>query len=122
MSVGVRLFVSSATFGGSIALVYWLVAREPAGMWLLSIMGAALGFVAGYATVAERHADLAGDDPHARYSAVEIGRFTQRSIWPPLAALGACALLLGLTQWPVVAGFGLVMLGVAIGALVAESR
>jgi hypothetical protein len=40
------LFASSALFGVTIAVVYWLLSHEAAGTTLLACMAAALGVVA----------------------------------------------------------------------------
>ena len=68
MTVGLRLFISSAVFAIGIALAYWLVAHEITGTFLLGFMAFALSFVAGYMIVAEREADLWGDKADAKQS------------------------------------------------------
>ena len=68
VTIGLRLFISSAVFAIAIAMAYWLVAHEITGTFLLGFMAFALSFVAGYMIVAEREADLWGDRADAKRS------------------------------------------------------
>ena len=106
MKTFVALMLSSAGFGVIIAVVYWFVAHGAAGTVLLGLMGAALVFTAGYALIAERQADLEGDDGHATFDTTrgeDIGIFTPHSAYPVLVAVCAAAFLFGIVWSPLVA-------------------
>ncbi|HEY6487317.1 MAG TPA: cytochrome c oxidase subunit 4 [Candidatus Cybelea sp.] len=125
MKAFVGLFAIAAAFGAAIAVAYWFVAHEEAtGTALLGIMAAALAFAAGYAVVAERDAQLEGDDPSEttqRVSGEDLGIFTTNSPWPILIALCTLALLTG-TLWSPLLGFaGLVGMLLCFWRLGAES-
>jgi hypothetical protein len=121
----VRLFAIAALFGLAIALAYWLVAhREAAGTALLGIMAMALAFTAGYAVVAERDARLESDDPAetmAGAAGEDLGVFTTHSAWPPLVAICALAVLVGLVWLPLLCAAALVALVLSFWRLGAES-
>ncbi|MBV8434451.1 MAG: cytochrome c oxidase subunit 4 [Candidatus Eremiobacteraeota bacterium] len=123
MKTFVGLFGASALFGIALAVAYWFVAHEEAtGTVLLGCMAAALVFTAGYAVVAERSADLDGDDPNGpleRAAGEELGVFTTHSAWPILVA--SCSLLtLAGTLWSpalaVAAGIALILCCWRLGA------
>jgi hypothetical protein len=121
----VGLFSFAAAFGGVIAVVYWFVAHEEAtGTALLGIMAAALAFAAGYAVVAERDADLEGDDPSESSENVageDLGIFTLRSPYPILLAFCTLAVLTGMLWSPLLAGAGLIGMLLCFWRLGAES-
>lgn len=119
------LFAIAAAFGAAIAVAYWFVAHEEAtGTALLGVMAAALAFAAGYAVVAERDADLEGDDPNEttlRVTGEELGIFTTNSPWPILIALCTLALLTGALWSPLLGLAGLVGMLLCFWRLGAES-
>lgn len=121
----VGVFAVSAIFGLVVAVVYWFTAhREAAGTALLGIVGAAMAFAAIAAMLAERDADLEADDPNANAGAEageDLGVFTTQSAWPPLVAVSALALLLGVLWSPLVAACALVALVLCLWRLGAES-
>jgi Cytochrome c oxidase subunit IV len=125
MKSGIVLFISSAIFGVSIAAVYWLSSRDPAGTVLLAVMAAALVFGACYMLLAERHADLSGDRPEASPGderGVRIGIFTTRSPWTILCAAGGALIVWGLAiSWALTAA-GFAVLAFAVARLIIESR
>lgn len=119
MTIGLRLFLSSAAFSIAIAVAYWLVAREPTGTMLLGFMAFGLSFVAGYMIVAEREADLWGDRATADNgdAAGEIvGSYSIRSPLPLATAAAITCIGLGLVVSPTVAAIGVIAL-LALGAL-----
>jgi uncharacterized membrane protein YjdF len=119
MKVGLRLFVSSGVFAIVIAVAYWLLAREPAGTMLLGFLAFALSFIAGYMIVAEREADLCGDDAKADNtgSAGEIvGSYTIRSPLPIASAAAVTCVGFGLVVSPTIAALGIIAI-FALGAL-----
>jgi hypothetical protein len=125
MKVALGLFVSSAAFTATLALVYWLLSRDPAGTTLLSFMTAALLVVAGYLVFAERDADLYADRPDAtmRDAAGEhVGTYITHSPIPFWVGIAVTAIVLGLVVSPAAAGLGLVALAVLGALLVVRSR
>jgi hypothetical protein len=106
VTIGLRLFLSSAAFGIAIAVAYWLTSRESIGTFMLGIMAFGLSFVAGYMIVAEREADLIGDrkDASIESGAGElVGTYTIRSPLPLGAALAITSVGLGIVVSPVIA-------------------
>lgn len=125
MTVGLRLFVSSALFALVIAVAYWFVAHEITGTFLLGFMAFALAFVAGYTIVAEREADLWGDKGDANQSDAAgelVGTYSIRSPLPIWAALALTAVALGLVISPTIAALGIIA-ALIVGALfILQSR
>jgi hypothetical protein len=125
MTIGLRLFISSAVFSIVIAATYWVLAREPAGTMLLGFMAFALCFVAGYMIVAEREADLWGDDTTAAANDAAgevVGTYSIHSPLPFWAALALTFVCLGLVISPAVAALGAIA-ALALGALfIVQSR
>ena len=125
MTVGLRLFLSSATFGIAIAVAYWFTSREIIGTFMLGIMAFGLSFVAGYMIVAEREADLIGDEKNATIQAGAgelIGTYTVTSPLPLGSALAVTFIGLGIVVSPVIAVLGILAV-LAFGALlVIQSR
>ena len=125
MKTFVGLFAIDAAFGFAIAITYWFVAREEAaGTALLAVMGTALAFTAAYAVLAERDADLEGDDPNEsneRIAGEIVDVFTTESPWPILIALCTLALLTGLLWSPLLGVAGLVGMILCFWRLGAES-
>ena len=118
MKIGVRLFLSSMTFGIVIATIYILTTHDVIGAIFLGGMALALAIVAGYIVVAEREANLASDYKDRTPADVvgeELGTFTTESYWPVLAAAGVTFLILGVVFLPGIS-FGLVLVG---GGLIA---
>ena len=106
MTIGLRLFISSAVFSIAIAAAYWITSREIIGTFMLGIMAFALSFVAGYMIVAEREADLVGDKSTASIAdgAGElVGTYTVRSPLPLGAALAVTLAGVGLVLSPTIA-------------------
>ncbi len=110
MTVGLRLFLSSAAFGIAIAAAYWFTSRESIGTLMLGIMAFGLTFVAGYMIVAEREADLIGDrkDATIESGAGElVGTYTVTSPLPIGAAFAVTSIGLGIVMSPAIAVLGL---------------
>jgi len=125
MTIGLRLFISSAVFSIVIAVAYWFVAHEPAGTFLLGFMAFALTFLAGYMIVAEREADLWGDDGAAtgQDAAGEVvGTYSISSPLPLWSAAALASIGLGLVISPAIAAMGAIA-ALALGALfIVQSR
>lgn len=125
MKTFILFFAASAIFGGVTGLAYWFVAHEEAtGTVLLGCMAAALAFTAAYAVIAEKSADLPGDDPKEtpEYVAGEdLGVFTTHSAWPILVAISSLAMLVGLLWSPLIGFSGLIALLLCLWRLGAES-
>jgi hypothetical protein len=119
MKVGLRLFLSSSAFAIVIAVVYWLLAREPAGTILLGFLAFALSFIAGYMIVAEREADLCGDDAtgdNNRSAGEVVGSYAIRSPLPIASAAALTCVGLGLVVSPTIAVMGVIAI-LALGTL-----
>jgi hypothetical protein len=100
---GIGLFLSSTAFGIIIATAYWFSSHHIGGTILLALMGTGLAFAALWALLAERDADLSGDDPHmlqTQAAGEEIGIFTSASAWPILMAAAIAVTLAGIV-WSV---------------------
>ncbi|HEX3672376.1 MAG TPA: cytochrome c oxidase subunit 4 [Candidatus Cybelea sp.] len=125
MKTFVALFGTSAAFGCAIAVAYFFVAHEEgAGTALLGFMAAALCFTALYAVVAERDADLEGDDPRetgADVAGEDLGIFTSESAYPILIAVCTLALLTGMLWSPLLGIAGLIGMLLCLWRLGAES-
>ena len=122
MKTGIALFVSSAAFGVLIATAYWLSSRHAGGTILLGLMATGLAFATLWAVLAERDADLSGDDPHMtqlQAGGEDLGIFTSSSAWPILMAASVAVTLCG-TIWSVpllIAGLaGISLTGWRLGA------
>ncbi len=125
MTIGLRLFISSAVFAIGIAVAYWLVAHEITGTFLLGFMAFALVFIAGYMIVAEREADLLGDRTDAKIgdgAGEVVGTYSIHSplpFWTALAIAGVC---LGLVLSPTIAALAVIAL-LTLGAFfIVQSR
>jgi hypothetical protein len=119
MKVGLRLFLSSGAFAIVIAIAYWLLAREPAGTILLGFLAFALSLIAGYMIVAERDADLWGDDANANNTEAAgevVGIYSIRSPLPIASATALTCVGLGLVVSPTIAVMGIIAI-IALGAL-----
>ncbi len=117
--MGLQLFLSSGAFAIVIAVAYWLLARESAGTLLLGFLAFALSIMAAYMIVAEREADLWGDDAQADNSAAAgevVGTYSIRSPLPIASAAALTCVGLGLVVSPTIAVMGVIAI-FALGAL-----
>jgi len=125
VTVGLRLFLSSAAFGIAIALAYWFTSYEIIGTFMLGIMAFGLSFVAGYMIVAEREADLIGDKGQATIedgAGELVGTYTIRSPLPLVTAAVVTSVGLGIVLSPTIAILGL-LATLVLGALfIVQSR
>lgn len=121
----VGLFGIASLFGLAIAVTYWFVSHhEGAGTAFLGFMFAALAFATGYAVLAERDADLEGDDPDSTTEDVageDLGIFTTATPYPILIAIAALALLTGILWSPLLGIAGLAGMLLCFWRLGAES-
>jgi hypothetical protein len=120
----VGLFLSSAVFGASISIIYWFSSHEYAGTLLLGFMFCGLAFAALYAMLAEREAQIDGDDKALRHKEVageDVGIFTKESPWPPLLALSILWFLIGLIWSDFMLFTGVVAMLLCLWRLGAES-
>ncbi|HEY0381026.1 MAG TPA: cytochrome c oxidase subunit 4 [Candidatus Elarobacter sp.] len=125
MKTALGLFVSSAIFTGTIAVVYWFIAHEPAGTMLLGFMSAALIVVALYMVFAERDADLYADDKDATMADAageHVGTYITHSPAPFWIGVALACVMLGLVVSPAAAGLGVVALFLLGGLLIVRSR
>jgi hypothetical protein len=99
MRTFVGLFMSSAVFGAAISIIYWFASHEYAGALLLGFMFCGLAFAAGYAMLAERDAEIQGDDPqrqHKEAAGEDVGIVTKESAWPTALAFSILWFFIGL--------------------------
>lgn len=125
MKTSRMIFVSSATFTGTIALVYWFITREPVGTMMLGFMTAALIVVACYMFFAERDARLWGDNGDATMADAageHVGTYVTHSPIPFWIGVALTGILLGFVVAPAAAGLGLVALLILIGLMIVRSR
>jgi hypothetical protein len=125
VTIGLRLFVSSAVFGIVIAIAYWYTSHEIIGTLMLGIMAFGLSFVAGYMIVAEREADLIGDKKQAaiKDGAGElVGTYTLRSPVPICIAAAVTFVGLGIVVSPIIAVLGLLASLALAVILIIQSR
>lgn len=125
MTIGRRLFVSSAVFGVVIAVVYWYSSHNPDGTFLLGFMATALIFAALYMFFAEREANLIGDRndaSNADAAGERLGVFTVATAWPITLAFGVFITLLGLAIFHALAYAGAVIFFYGLYQLGRESR
>ncbi len=119
MKIGLRLFLSSGAFAIVIAVAYWLLADEPAGTMLLGFLAFGLSLIAGYLIVAERDADLWGDDANANNTEAVgeiVGTYSIRSPLPIASAAALTCVGLGFVVSPTIAVLGIIAI-LALGAL-----
>jgi hypothetical protein len=124
MKTFVGLFLSSATFGAVISIIYWFSSHEYAGTLMLGFMFCGLAFAAGYAMLAERNAKLDGDDKHLQHKEVadeDVGVFTKESAWPAVLAFSILWFLLGLIWSDFMLFTGLAAILLCLWRLGAES-
>jgi hypothetical protein len=128
MRTGIALFVSSTVFGVAIATAYWFSSHHTGGTILLGLMGTGLAFAALWALLAERDANLTGDDPRilqTQAAGEDIGIFTSASAWPILMAASIAVTLAGMVWSIPVLIAGLVcitLIGWRLGAESARSE
>jgi hypothetical protein len=128
MRTGIALFVSSTVFGVAIATAYWFSSHHIGGTILLGLMGTGLAFAALWALLAERDANLTGDDPRilqTQAAGEDIGIFTSASAWPILMAASIAVTLAGMVWSIPVLIAGLVcitLIGWRLGAESARSE
>lgn len=125
MRTGLILFVSSAVFATTIAVVYWFLSHEPAGTLLLGFMAAAMLVIAIYMVFAELDSNLWGDKEKATFSDAageHVATYVTRSPLPFAIGVLVTGILLGLVVSPAAAGIGIAAFLVAIGLMIVSSR
>jgi len=125
VKTGLLLFASAALFTGTIALVYWFVAHEPAGTTLLGAMTAALTVVVCYMVFAERDADLYADKEDATMAEAageHVGTYITHSPAPFWIGVALTAVMLGFVVSPAAAGLGIIALCLLGALLIVRSR
>jgi hypothetical protein len=124
MKTLVSLFLSSSAFGASICAVYWFSSHDRGGSLLLGFMSIGLAWAAGYAILAERHSNLAGDDPELRHgerAGEDVGIVTKESPWPACLAFCVLWLLVGVVWSDFLLVTGLLAMLACFWRLAAES-
>jgi hypothetical protein len=124
MKTFVGLFGSSAVFALAICIIYWFSSHEYAGTLFLGFMCCALSFAAGYAFLAEREGNIAGDDgmlDQKDRAGEDVGIFTKETPWPPLLAVSILWLFIGLIWSDFMIFTGLAAILLCLWRLGAES-
>lgn len=124
MRTFIGLFLSSAAFAAVMSIIYWFASHEYAGALLLGSMCCGLVFAAGYAMLAERSAQVEGDDPqmqHKEAAGEDVGIFTKESAWPAALALSILWFLVGLVWSDFMLFTGLAAILLCLWRLTAES-
>lgn len=124
MKTFVALFASSALFAAAACVIYWFASHEFAGTMFLGFMCCALAFAAGYSMMAERDANLAGDDPQLQQKEAageDVGIFTKESPWPLVLALSILWTFVGLVWSDFMIFTGLAAMLLCLWRLGAES-
>ena len=123
MTIALRMFLSSMSFGIVVAAVYWFTTHENVGTILLGMVGAGFAFVAGYTMVIRPKSRLDGDEQRApsELAGETIGVFSLESPWPVVLACCTAGLLIGVVLHPMLAVLSLAALFVTLWQLVRES-
>lgn len=123
MTISLRMFLSSMTFGLVVAAVYYFTTWEKVGTILLGLFGAGFAFVAAYLRVIKPKTRLDGDEQRApsELAGETIGVFSLESPWPIVLACCTACLLIGIVLHPMLAVFAIVALFVTLWQLVRES-
>jgi hypothetical protein len=117
------IFSLLAVFLGTVAVVYWLVARDPTGFTCILLAGG-LGLIVGYyllftaRRIDERPEDR--EDAEIAEGAGEVGFFAPHSWWPMFLAGSAAVTALGLIFGLFLILIGTVMLLTALSGLLFE--
>ena len=124
MNVTARVFLTSMSFGFTVALVYWLTTRAVVGTFLLGMFGGGFAFVSGYLAVTRRRTPVDGDSTAlapAELAGERIGIFSIESPWPILLALASTATLIGVVLHPFLGALAFAAMLWLIWQLVLES-
>ena len=112
------IFWFIAVFFGVVTPIYWLMAKEIAGTFVLGFAGLLGALIAGYLTITARSFDARPEDrrdAEVYEAAGEVGFFPPHSMWPAVCALVFTMVFLGpgLEQ----AWITILALGIAIWAV-----
>lgn len=123
MTIALRMFLSSMTFGIVVAGLYYFTTWEKVGTILLGLFGAGFAFVAGYTRVIQPKTRLDGDEERApaEFAGETIGVFSLESPWPIVLACCTAALLVGIVLHPMLALVAFPALAVTLWQMVRES-
>jgi hypothetical protein len=117
------LFAAGTVFYALVAVIYFLLSREPVGTTALALT-AGLAFLVGFYVlftgrrVGERPEDRV--DAEVAEGAGELGFFSPHSWWPLPLAAGAAVFTLGLTFGFWLSYIGFTILGLSVIGLVFE--
>lgn len=108
-----NIFIFVAAFFAIVAPIYWFMAQEWAGIFVLSFAALLGTMIAGYLHVKGRHLKRPEDhgDGEIYERAGDYGFFPPRSIWPFVAALVVTVIFLG----PALHEWWISILGLGIG-------
>ncbi len=123
MKIEGMLFAAGTVFYALVAVIYFLLSREPVGTTALALT-AGLAFLVGFYVlftgrrVGERPEDRV--DAEVAEGAGELGFFSPHSWWPLPLAAGAAVFTLGLTFGFWLSYIGFTILGLSVIGLVFE--
>lgn len=112
MGAEVWIFAITGIFFTIMTPIYWFVAHELAGAWVLALSAVVGWMVTGYLAITGRSIDLRPEDSldgEIVDGAGELGFFPPSSVWPFWAALCLSIIFLGppFGWWITILGLGL---------------
>jgi hypothetical protein len=125
VKTSVRFLSLAGVFGVVIGIVYWFVAREPAGTTLLILMGVAPMIMAYVIWRRTRGREFPEDENEATYAedaGDQLGHFSTGSLWPFVMAGGLLLALQGFIYGIWLIFSGLLIFAWATIGLMQESR
>ncbi len=124
MNSGLNVFLSSLIFGVVVSISYWFSSYDPVGAILLGLMSVGFLMTTGYTALNKRTSDLAADQkapaPES-YAGERVGQFIVESPWPLVTAIGAAAVLIGITLEAWLASIGALVFTWGVVMLIRES-
>ena len=123
MTIAIRVFVSSMTFGILVAVAYWWDTHEIIGTFLLGLFALGFAFVVAFLLSIKPKTRLDGDEQRApaELAGEEIGVVSLESPWPVLLAVCATCMLVGIVLHPLLAVFALAAFLAVLWQLIRES-
>lgn len=107
------VFLIMTVFFGVVTPIYWFMAKEPAGTFVLGFSGALCLMIGGFLHITSRQFDARPEDRkdgEIYEAAGEVGFFAPKSLWPFWVAITMAVIFLGPALhlwWISLIGFGL---------------
>lgn len=125
MKTQIKFFAYWSAFSAVVAGVYWFLSYEAAGTLFLTFMFLAPLMIGAYLALHGSSGLPPQDDPgadHSRVAGSLVGRFSERSVWPLVMAIGLAVGVEGFVYGVWLLVVGLVVFALASIGLMAESR